>query len=201
MMPRASFRLLRTGLIVSIIVGLAAGGHLAAGGTLPEPAVLFAVCALAVLPVSVLSRYRLSFPVLVGVLGAGQAWLHWAFHTLSTSVPLGGPGVTGHGQHLAALPVDVLGAAQNASADGYGTLMFLAHAAATLVTAIVLSRGEQALWTMAAWLRPLVQLPAVSALVPARVPSPCYPPLVLPLDQAIVSLPAPRGPPAMLSAA
>jgi hypothetical protein len=46
MMPRASFRLFRTGLIGSIVLGFAAGGHLAGGGLLPQPAILAALCAL-----------------------------------------------------------------------------------------------------------------------------------------------------------
>lgn len=79
MTTRASFRLLRTGLIGSTILGLAAGGHLAGGGNLPEPAVLMALCALTVLPVSMLTKFRLSTPVLAALLGAGQLWLHWAF--------------------------------------------------------------------------------------------------------------------------
>src|SRR6476619_2065349 len=74
-MTRASFRLFRTGLIGSIIVALAAGGHLAGGGRLPEPAIVTALCAVAMVPVAVLTRVRLSFPALAGLLGAGQLWL------------------------------------------------------------------------------------------------------------------------------
>ena len=72
MMTRASFRLFPTGLIGSLIVALAAGGHLAGGGRLPELAIVTALCAVAMVPVAVLTRFRLSFPVLAGLLGAGQ---------------------------------------------------------------------------------------------------------------------------------
>ncbi|WP_185982460.1 hypothetical protein [Arthrobacter sp. KBS0703] len=47
--PRASFRLFRTGLIGSVVFGLAAGGHLAGGGQLPALSVLAALCAVCLL--------------------------------------------------------------------------------------------------------------------------------------------------------
>ena len=199
MTTRASYRLLRTGLITSTIVGLAAGGHVAGGGSLPQPAILLALCALTVLPVSVLTKFRLSFPVLTGLLGAGQAWLHWAFNAFSTSVPAGSPVASGHAQHSAMLPVGAFGSAASAPAGDWQ--MLAAHAVATVVTAFVLARGEQALWALAAWLRPLVQLPAPFAIIPARVPGPCTAPIVLPRDQLVRRMPARRGPPAMLHAA
>ena len=86
-MTRASFRLFRTCLIGSVIVALAAGGHLAGGGRLPHPVILTALCAVAMVPTAFLTRFRLSFPVLAGLLGAGQAWLHWSFGALSARGP------------------------------------------------------------------------------------------------------------------
>jgi hypothetical protein len=199
MMTRASFRLLRTGLITSLIVGLAAGGHLAGGGVLPQPAILLALCALTVLPVSVLTKFRLSFPVLVGLLGAGQAWLHWAFQALSTAAPAGSAVPSGHAQHSAIVPVESFGPA--ASAHNGDWQMFAAHAVGSVVTAVVLARGEQALWALAAWLRPLVQIPAPCAIVPARVPGPHTAPVVLPRDQLVRRMPPRRGPPSEMYAA
>ncbi len=52
MLPRAPFRLFRTALIGSILVGFSAGGHLAAGGRLPEPAILAALCAVSIQNIS-----------------------------------------------------------------------------------------------------------------------------------------------------
>lgn len=172
MTTRASFRLLRTGLISSIILGLAAGGHLAAGGRLPEPGILVALCALTVLPVAVLTKFRLSTPVLAGLLGAGQLWLHWAFHALSGAMPSGGQAVSGHAHHTPVPALDAFGAAPSAHAAVGDWQMFAGHAVATLATAVVLGRGEQALWALAAWLRPLAQLPIPGIIVPARVPGP-----------------------------
>lgn len=199
MTTRASYRLLRTVLIGSITLGLAAGGHLAGGGSLPGPAILAALCALTVLPVSVLTKFRLSLPVLAGMLGAGQAWLHWAFHAFSGSAPLGASALSGHARHVPALePLGAAGSAHGAAGDWQ---MFAAHTVATVATAVVLARGEQALWALAAWLRPLAQLPVPCTVVPARVPGRCVAPLVLPRDQLARRMPARRGPPATMSAA
>ncbi|MDR7083770.1 hypothetical protein J2X01_003070 [Arthrobacter ginsengisoli] len=196
----ASFRLLRTGLISSTILGLAAGGHLAGGGTLPEPVILMALCALTVLPVSVLTTFRLSMPVLAGLLGAGQLWLHWAFHALSGAAPAAGPALSGHAHHTPFPAMGSFSAAPPADTTAGDWQMFAAHAVATLATAVVLARGEQTLWALAAWLRPLAQLPVSCTIVPARVPGPCMAPLVLPRDQLVRRMPARRGPPASLPA-
>jgi hypothetical protein len=200
MNARASFRLLRTGLIASLITGLAAGGHLAGGGTLPEPAILLGLCALTVLPVSILTRFRLSFPALTGLLGAGQAWLHWAFHSLSAAALPGGSVPGGHAHHTPGPALEVFGAGAPAHAAAFDWQMFAAHALATVATAVVLARGEQALWALSAWLRPLIQLPEPCVIVPARVPGPCTAPIVLPREQLVRRMPARRGPPALMPA-
>jgi hypothetical protein len=196
MTTRASFRSLRTGLIGSIILGLAAGGHLAGGGSLPEPGILVALCALTVLPVAALTKFRLSMPVLAVLLGAGQLWLHWAFHALSGAVPSAGPDASGHTHQTLMPAVSAFGAAPSAHAGVGDWQMFTAHAVATLATAVVLGRGEQALWALTAWLRPLAQLPILCIIVPERVPGPCVAPLVLLRDQMVRRIPARRGPPA-----
>jgi len=202
MMTRAPFRRLRTGVIGSIILGLAAGGHLAGGGRLPEPAILAALCALTVLPVAVLTRFRLSLPVLAGLLGAGQAWLHCAFHALSDPALPGAPGTSGHAGHtFSALVPASFGTATAAPAAGNDWVMLATHAVATLVTALVLARGEDTLSALAAWLRPLVQLPDAPSLQPPRLPSSCPAPAVLPVDRAGRRLPARRGPPVLVAAA
>lgn len=201
MITSASFRLLRTGLIGSIILGLAAGGHMAGGGKLPEPAILMALCALTVLPVAILTRFRLSMPVLAGLLGAGQFWLHWAFCALSPGVSSAAPLQSGHSGHVSGLlpgtPIAAL-PAHTAASDWH---MFAAHAVATLGTTLLLARGEQALWSLAAWLRPLVQLPAPTPIQPPRGPAPCAVPAVLPDGLRGLRLPSRRGPPALVPAA
>jgi hypothetical protein len=144
MMPRASFRLFRTGLIGSIVIGFAAGGHLAGGGLLPQPAILAALCAVTMVPVAALTRFRLSFPVLTGLLGAGQLWLHWAFSALSAGTP---PArvpqalLAGHAGHPGTSLVHETWTAMPIHASAPDGLMFAAHAMATLGAALLLARG------------------------------------------------------------
>ncbi|WP_211880980.1 hypothetical protein [Pseudarthrobacter albicanus] len=213
MTTRASFRVFRSSLIGSIILGLAAGGHLAGGhlagghlaggGRLPDPAVLAALCAVAVVPVAALTRFQLSFPVLAGLIGAGQAWLHWSFSALYAGKPMvPAPMVQSHTGHVAsAVPAEVFSSGMTASSAGADGLMFAAHAAATLGTAVLLARGERALSALAAWWRPLVRLPEPVTIVPGRVPGPAPAPVVLPLDCLGRRLPPRRGPPAFVPAA
>ncbi|MFE4228637.1 hypothetical protein ACFRJ8_12200 [Arthrobacter sp. NPDC056886] len=198
-MTRASFQLFRTGLIGALIVALAAGGHLVGGGRLPEPAIVTALCAVAMAPVAVLTRFRLNFPALAGLLGAGQLWLHWSFGALSTAVPvkIPEPGIYNHPGHAAADVVPGLfsQAMPAASAADMGGAMFAAHAVATLGTALLLARGERALSALGAWLRPLVQLPEPVAVAPLRVPGPCTLTPALPRARVGRLLPTRRGPP------
>jgi hypothetical protein len=193
---------MRTGLIGSIILGLAAGGHLAGGGSLPAPAILAALCALTILPVAVLTRVRLSLPILAGLLGAGQFCLHWAFCALSSGASSAAPLQSGHEGHVSSAFVTGTGSAllpaHPAASDWQ---MFAAHAVATLGTALLLARGEQALWALAAWLRPLVQLAAPTSIQPPCAPAPCAAPVVLPRCIRGLRLPSRRGPPALVPAA
>jgi hypothetical protein len=203
-MTRAPFRLFRTGLVGSIIVALAAGGHLAGGGRLPEPAVMTALCAVAMVPVAVLTRFRLHFPVLAGLLGVGQLWLHWSFEALSAAAPLAAPArmANSHPGHAAvAIPREMLGPSMPGSAADMGAAMFAAHAAATLGAAFLLARGERALSALASWLRPLVQLPRPCAVVPMPVSGPCTVNLALPKVRVGRRLPTRRGPPEPSAAA
>ncbi len=203
-MTRASFRLFRTGLIGSLIVALAAGGHLAGGGRLPEPAIVTALCAVAMVPVAVLTRFRLNFISLAGLLGAGQLWLHWSFGALSTAAPESVPAgmANNHPGHAAAvIPPEMIHPSMAVSAAGMDGAMFAAHAVATLGTALLLARGERALSALGSWLRPLVQLPEPVSVVPTRVPGPCAAILTLPRVRVGRLLPTRRGPPELSPAA
>jgi hypothetical protein len=204
-MTSAPFRLLRTGLIGSIILGLAAGGHLAGGGSLPAPAILTALCALTMIPVAVVTRARLSVPVLAGLLGAGQLCLHWAFCALSPGASSVAPVLSGHVGHVPSTPTpapETASALLPTHAAPSDWQMLAAHAVASLGMALVLARGEQALWALAAWLRPLVQLPAPTTIQPPRAPAPGTAPAVLPrVVRSGRRLPSRRGPPALVPAA
>ncbi|MEZ2391278.1 hypothetical protein AB6813_17360 [bacterium RCC_150] len=205
MKTRASFRLFRTGLIGSVVLGLAVGGHLAGGGELPEPAILAALCALTLVPIAILTRFRLSWPVLAGLVGAGQLWLHWSFCTLSGAPTVGdsaAPLLSGHAGHSpAASAAESLHAALPAHGVDDSGLMFAAHALATFGTALLLARGEKALCAMASWLRPLVRLPEPSPVRITRLQGPFIAPSVLHFRNVGLSLPSRRGPPASSYAA
>ena len=197
-MTRASFRLFRTGLIGSLIVALAAGGHLAGGGRLPEPAIVTALCAVAMVPVAVLTRFRLNFIALAGLLGVGQLWLHWSFGALSAAAPLSVSArmANNHPGHAAAvIPPEMLHPSMAVSAADMGGAMFAAHAVATLGTALLLARGERALSALGSWLRPLVQLPEPVSLVPMRAACAAPALSVLPRVRVGRRLPTRRGPP------
>ncbi|MFJ5700538.1 hypothetical protein [Arthrobacter sp. NPDC093139] len=204
MMPRASFRLFRTGLIGSVVLGLATGGHLAGGGQLPPAAVLAALYAVTMVPVAALTRFRLSFPALTGLIGATQIWLHWALSALSAGASAAVPQaqLSGHASHAPAAlghkTVTLAVAAHSAVPDG---LMLAAHAVATLATALVLARGERALGVLADWLCPLLRQPEPASIIPPRVPRACAIAGDLPPARPAVRLPSRRGPPAFASAA
>jgi hypothetical protein len=61
--------------------------------------------------------------------------------------------------------------------------MVAAHAVATLACALLLAKGEAALWALAAWLRPLAALPRAAA--PDAAP---------PAPAAFPAIAAPRRP-------
>ena len=115
--------------------GLALQGHVAAGGAAP-PAGQLTIAVLAVLVVSrALSVRRWTVGPLLAVLLGSQALFHVAFS-----------GAAGHvhgGQH----------AASGSSMPGHsGLLMLLGHSVAALLTALLLRRGEDWLWSLVALL-------------------------------------------------
>ena len=73
--------------------------------------------------------------------------------------------------------------------------MLAAPVLATALTALMLARGEAALWSLAAWLRPLVRQSTVTALPPVGITLAAkQDPLPL-LTQYLVTLVPLRGPP------
>ena len=181
----APFHLLRTGLLSTGILSLAAGAHSLAGGALPAPPILAALLALTLLASVLATKVRLGLPAMTAVLGAGQILLHEAFGALAgTAAPIpgmpaghqhdDGAALAGALQHLSpALGSSGLG---SASAGAHSSLahdpgMLLGHLVATLLTALLLARGEAALWALAAWLRPLFRAAKPSVLpVPDQAP-------------------------------
>ena len=170
--PRIPFHLLRSSAVATVILTLAAGAHLAGGGGLPAPVILLAVLTLTVLASTAATRLQLGLPAMAALLAGGQLALHGLFTAFAPSAA--GPAPTGAAPHAGHLPGAEILAPAAAHLGGTeaasGPLMLAAHALATLGCAVLLARGEAALWALAAWLRPLSALP--HAVAPDAVPAP-----------------------------
>ena len=179
------FRLLRAGIATAVIFALATGAHLAGGGMLPEPVLLFALAAFTLAAVSITAGRRFRPGSLFLVLGAAQLGLHEAFGTLTSGVQCL-PGTSPHHGVAVVCPeaVPPPGAGGGTALAGLHTLqhdagpaLFLAHLAAVMLSTLALARGEEALHATAAWLRPLFAPPAPVTLRPVtRLQSPLPPP-------------------------
>ncbi len=174
---RTPFHALRAATLAAATVALAASAHLLAGGQLPAPGILLAVLALTGLVCTAATRLKLGFPAVASLLGAGQLILHESFTAFSGTVAGSSDGTAAH-HGPANLPASIPAASpEHVQAHGpdpaLALLMLAGHAAATLLSALLLAKGEDALWTLAAWLRPLVQLP--SPITPDAGAAPAVP--------------------------
>jgi hypothetical protein len=198
---RALFRLSRAATVAGATVLLASAAHLAGGGRLPDPLVFFAVLALAFLPAAWLCGKRLTPATVLGLLGSGQLVLHSAFATLSeasATVPQFSP-TAGH-VHILGAPASAEMAAAGVHVHGDSPAMLAAHILATLAVAFLLAKGEDALWALLAWLRPLVRLLLLPALHPFLTVA-AYTAVVLPRLRPSLRLPSRRGPPVLAAVA
>ncbi|GAA1427152.1 hypothetical protein GCM10009616_03520 [Microlunatus lacustris] len=191
---RGRVRVLRAGVLGTSSLGLALADQLAAGGHAPPPALL-AVCAglLGLTAVTATAR-RVRLPLLLGLLGGQQVLLHLALDAGAGAATCGG--VDPHVGHAAGA---VLRCAPGDSAAMAmpGWPMLLAHLLAAAATALLLLRGEQALWALAdrvvraATAAPSARRPRAAVL---RAPRPRTVVAVAPLSPA-----APRGPPVLVA--
>jgi hypothetical protein len=171
----APFHFLRAACVATGILALAAGAHAAGGGDLPAPGILLAVLALTALACTAATRLRLSFPAMTVLLGAGQVVLHQVF-TASSAAGLAVDPAVPDLHHVSSAASPVIGTASghlHQPDSPAGTLMLLAHALATVTCALLMAKGEAALWALAGWLRPLVRLP--EAVRPDAGPRPAVP--------------------------
>ena len=150
------------------VLSLAAGAHTLAGGQLPSPGILLALLALTGLASTTATRLKLNLPALAGLLGAGQLVLHEAFTAFSGPAlspalagAVSGPGDRAH--HVGPVPLPA-GIGSTLAAPGLDSgpalLMLAGHALATLLCAVLLARGEAALW-------------AAGGVAPPAAPAPC----------------------------
>lgn len=210
---QAPLQFWRSGVITACGLGLAAAAHIAGGGNLPPVQVMLLLAVLSLCPVTLLARRRLRLPAMAGILGAGQAALHAAFTALSgPSAHCTGAAVSAHGHHTAAAVPDcaaavgntAVGHAASATAEAVAGLpapvMLMAHLLAIAVTAVLLARGEAALWQVRAWLAPLAAVVHPVVLPPAVRAAALRSEAVTPRFTA-VRIPPRRGPPALFGRA
>lgn len=151
---------------------LGAVSHVAAGGRLPGAGVLgLLFVALAVQGALLFGGRRRRFDIVTLVLGGTQFALHHAFHSLSTPGGAHHPAAAsghGHGHHLA-------GPSGTGGGHAMDAEMSLAHAAATLGTALCVIHGERVLRRLATLLLPrpgLRQGPSPLPCLPRSRPAP-----------------------------
>lgn len=172
-MARTHARIMRAAATAAVVFPLAAGAHLMGGATLPSPFILVALAISTLLAVTVIARRKLPLPAVLGVLGGGQLVLHQAFTTLTTTASACVPTSRGHfgPQQVHCAPAAVTEHTHAFSLFD-SPLMLAAHAAAVVVTALLLYHGEAAVELVVQWLRPLATLPRLLPNVPeAELPS------------------------------
>lgn len=171
---RAPFHFLRAASVSTGILTLAAGAHVAGGGALPAPGILLAVLALTGLAATTATRLKLNAAAMAALLGAGQFALHELFTAFSApGLATGAVPAAVHHQAGTAAPLIEAAAHLHAADSAASTLMLVAHIVATAACALLLAKGEDALWALAGWLRPLVRLP--EALTPDAGAAPAVP--------------------------
>ena len=199
MPTQAPLTLPRALTVTGLILGIAAAAHTAAGGLLPAPSVLAVLAVLVLLPVTVLARRRLGPGSITAALTLGQVALHEAFNTLpQTAEHCMSAGIAAYGHHQAQAIPGCATAGTGLAALNVPALpepaMTGAHILAVALTALLLARGESALWRMLAWFAPLAVILRVKVLplwVPPAVPRVSFIPRLHPC----LRVPALRGPP------
>ncbi|WP_306822774.1 hypothetical protein [Streptomyces sp. TLI_146] len=170
-------------LCASVCLLLGAVGHVAAGGRLPGPGGLGLVfAALTVVGTVLFGGRRRRFDVTTLALGATQFGLHLAFHHLSMPDGSPSPAMTampampGSASQQHAMPghapgahvgMDMAGMAHAGSGHVMTAGMTLAHAVATLGTALCVIYGERMLRRLAA-----LVLPRLRFATPPSLPVP-----------------------------
>lgn len=163
---------------------LASGAHVSAGGALPAvPVLAFLTLPLTMAAVILTSR-KCGLALLLSSLTAAQVLLHETLMALTAHVPgeMFAAEVGAHhgvqslvsGQvsgHSASAMGSAMGDVALTGADGWSGAMKAAHVVATIVTALLLARGEQALWQLVARLLPtLPRRPRLLSCGPRQTP-------------------------------
>ena len=161
---RGATRIARAAAFGVATLTLATGAHILAGGALPSLMVLASLTLPLTTAAVLLTSRRCGPLLLLGSLATAQVLLHETLMTLAAHAPgdLTPAGLGGHhGAHVS-----------TPGADGWSVAMTAAHVVATVVTALVLARGEQALWQLVSRLLPtLPRIPRVLSCGPRQAPA------------------------------
>jgi hypothetical protein len=206
---RGATRLARAAAFGVVTLALASGAHVAAGGALPSMMVLALLAVPLMMAALVLTSRRCGPVLLLGSLTAAQVLAHEVLMALTSHVPVAMfPAELGahHGAQalvsgqMSAHSASALEGAAVGVAGGWSVTMQVAHVLATLVTALLLARGEQALWQLAARLLPaLPGKPLMPGDAPLRAAVLVSVPALRP--SVVSGGPGLRGPPVRFAAA
>jgi hypothetical protein len=190
---RGATRLARAASFGVATLALASGAHVAAGGALPSMMILTILAVPVTMAAVALTGRRCGPVLLLGSMVAAQVVLHETL-ALTARVPGDMAG------QMSAPSASAMGSHAMAYADGWSVTMTAAHLVATVATALLLARGEQALWQLVSRLLPaLPSEPIVLGCRPLQREALVSVPAVAP---SVVSRgPGLRGPPARFAAA
>lgn len=187
-------RAARALVVTGLLVALTTSAHTLGGGTVSAGASL--VLTLLVLPATGYAvERRLGARALLLLLGAGQGLGHALLAAMAPSAHGVAERLPGHLALHDTVDLALVGTGvvdHAAVAGGHGGLtMLLAHALATVILAVLLAKGEEALWAVVARLLPTLEAPAplarprLTLAAPPRVGR----------SLLLLSAPVARGPP------
>lgn len=155
-MSTRQLRLLRGAAASTVATMIAATSHTIGGGALPHPLLMLAVSVLLTPVAALLVGARVRLPGLAAAVTATQVIFHGLFEIIggitSTDLALGG-----HQHGAIVLPVDPGVADPSLLTASPG--MLAAHAAAAVVTVVLLRHGELLVQAIARWVRALLRTP------------------------------------------
>jgi hypothetical protein len=179
---RGATRIARAAAFGVATLMLATGAHILAGGALPSLMVLAGRALPLTMAAVILTSRRCGPLLLLGSLAAAQVLLHESLMAFAAPADLAPAGLGAHhGAHaLLSGPISahstsamdsVIGGVPIPGAGGWSVTMTATHVVATVVTALVLARGEQALWQLVSRLLPALPcIPRLLSCGPRQTP-------------------------------
>lgn len=149
-------RLLRGASASTVATMIAALSHTFGGGSLPHPLLMLTVSVLLTPVAALLVGARVRLPGLTAAVTATQVVFHGLFEVVGGITPTG-LALGGHQHGAVVLHIDPGASAPSLLTASPG--MLAAHAAAAVVTVVLLRRGELLVQTIARWVRALLRTP------------------------------------------